>query len=281
MSAPAGDGESMTPTVSPRAGHVAVRERDRTSAQIRRFSPCSGWPRSIGVLIVGGAGQPGGRRTTATTATPGRAPTPTPSWRWHGCRPRSRARRTTCSASARPATPAVPRAVPGRSAAQRYARARCTLRLRDDHGRHPPPTGRLLTDVGTHPDLGARPRWQMSSGGTARAAVAGRDPAAQRPRCSTSPTAWACWPRRSRVRPPQRSAREPHVGRRRPDAPGGRSLPGLISCSAGGIRLLRRAFTLAAEADSTREREARWSDQIEAVMAWSVPRQGGRPPAAS
>jgi hypothetical protein len=35
---------------------------------------------------------------------------------------------------------------------------------------------------------------------------------------------------------------------------------------AGGVRLLRRAFTLAAEADARREREARWSNQIEAVM---------------
>ena len=43
---------------------------------------------------------------------------------------------------------------------------------------------------------------------------------------------------------------------------------------AGGVRLLRRAFTLAAEADARREREARWSNQIEAVMAWSVRAKG-------
>ena len=40
----------MTPTVSPQAGRLAVRERDRTSAQIRRFALL--WmAASIGVLL--------------------------------------------------------------------------------------------------------------------------------------------------------------------------------------------------------------------------------------
>jgi hypothetical protein len=47
---PGGDGMTMTPTVSPQAGRLAVRERDRTSAQIRRFALL--WmAASIGVLL--------------------------------------------------------------------------------------------------------------------------------------------------------------------------------------------------------------------------------------
>jgi diguanylate cyclase (GGDEF)-like protein len=48
------------------------------------------------------------------------------------------------------------------------------------------------------------------------------------------------------------------------------TLIGLIILFAGGVRLLRRAFNLAGEADARREREAHWSGQIEAVLAWSV-----------
>ena len=49
-SGPGGDGVTMTPTVSPQAGRLAVRERDRTSAQIRRFALL--WmAASIGVLL--------------------------------------------------------------------------------------------------------------------------------------------------------------------------------------------------------------------------------------
>jgi diguanylate cyclase (GGDEF)-like protein len=48
------------------------------------------------------------------------------------------------------------------------------------------------------------------------------------------------------------------------------TLLGLIILLAGGVRLLRRAFNLAGEADARREREAHWSGQIEAVLAWSV-----------
>jgi diguanylate cyclase (GGDEF)-like protein len=48
------------------------------------------------------------------------------------------------------------------------------------------------------------------------------------------------------------------------------TLIGLIILFAGGVRLLRRAYTLAGEADARREREANWSNQIEAVLAWSV-----------
>ena len=47
------------------------------------------------------------------------------------------------------------------------------------------------------------------------------------------------------------------------------TLAGLILLLAGGIRLLRRAFFLAGAADKQREREARWSAQIESVLAWS------------
>ena len=47
------------------------------------------------------------------------------------------------------------------------------------------------------------------------------------------------------------------------------TLAGLILLLAGGIRLLRRAFFLAGAADNQREREARWSAQIEKVLAWS------------
>jgi diguanylate cyclase (GGDEF)-like protein len=48
------------------------------------------------------------------------------------------------------------------------------------------------------------------------------------------------------------------------------TLLGLVILFAGGIRLLRRAFTLANDADGRREREAAWSSQIESVLAWSV-----------
>jgi diguanylate cyclase (GGDEF)-like protein len=48
------------------------------------------------------------------------------------------------------------------------------------------------------------------------------------------------------------------------------TLLGLVILFAGGVRLLRRAFTLASEADGRREREAAWSSQIESVLGWSV-----------
>jgi diguanylate cyclase (GGDEF)-like protein len=48
------------------------------------------------------------------------------------------------------------------------------------------------------------------------------------------------------------------------------TLLGLVILFAGGVRLLRRAFTLASDADGRREREAAWSSQIESVLAWSV-----------
>jgi CHASE3 domain sensor protein len=49
-SGPGGDGVTMTPSASPLAGRLAVRERDRTSAQIRRFALL--WmAASIGVLL--------------------------------------------------------------------------------------------------------------------------------------------------------------------------------------------------------------------------------------
>jgi diguanylate cyclase (GGDEF)-like protein len=47
------------------------------------------------------------------------------------------------------------------------------------------------------------------------------------------------------------------------------TLAGLILLLAGGIRLLRRAFYIAGAADDQRDRHARWSDQIEKVLAWS------------
>ena len=52
------------------------------------------------------------------------------------------------------------------------------------------------------------------------------------------------------------------------------TLLGLIILFAGGVRLLRRAFTLAGESDARREREANWSSQIESVLAWSVRAKG-------
>ena len=48
------------------------------------------------------------------------------------------------------------------------------------------------------------------------------------------------------------------------------TLLGLIILFAGGVRLLRRAFTLASDADGRREREVAWSSQIESVLGWSV-----------
>ena len=48
------------------------------------------------------------------------------------------------------------------------------------------------------------------------------------------------------------------------------TLLGLVILFAGGVRLLRRAFLLAGDADARREREAHWNTQIEAVLAWSV-----------
>ncbi len=52
------------------------------------------------------------------------------------------------------------------------------------------------------------------------------------------------------------------------------TLLGLIVLGIGGGRLLRRAFTLAGEADARRERESGWSSQVEDVMAWSVRAKG-------
>jgi diguanylate cyclase (GGDEF)-like protein len=48
------------------------------------------------------------------------------------------------------------------------------------------------------------------------------------------------------------------------------TLIGLVIIFAGGLRLLRRASTLAGEADARRGREERWRKQVEAVLAWSV-----------
>ena len=44
------------------------------------------------------------------------------------------------------------------------------------------------------------------------------------------------------------------------------TLLGLILLGVGGGRLLRRAFTLAGQADTRRERESAWSSQVEAVL---------------
>ena len=52
------------------------------------------------------------------------------------------------------------------------------------------------------------------------------------------------------------------------------TLAGLILLLAGGIRLVRQAWGLAEEADLRREREERWREQIEEVMAWSVRAKG-------
>jgi diguanylate cyclase (GGDEF)-like protein len=48
------------------------------------------------------------------------------------------------------------------------------------------------------------------------------------------------------------------------------TLIGLVIIFAGGLRLLRRASSLAGEADARRGREERWTQQVEAVLAWSV-----------
>ncbi|MDX6551860.1 MAG: hypothetical protein QOH74_348 [Gaiellales bacterium] len=48
------------------------------------------------------------------------------------------------------------------------------------------------------------------------------------------------------------------------------TLIGLVILFAGGLRLLRRASSLAGDADARREREERWTHQVEAVLAWSV-----------
>jgi diguanylate cyclase (GGDEF)-like protein len=52
------------------------------------------------------------------------------------------------------------------------------------------------------------------------------------------------------------------------------TLAGLILLLAGGIRLVRQAWSLAEEADVRRGREERWRAQIEDVMAWSVRAKG-------
>ena len=52
------------------------------------------------------------------------------------------------------------------------------------------------------------------------------------------------------------------------------TLLGLVILFAGGVRLLRRAFGLAHDADARRERQAAWSSQIESVVAWSVRAKG-------
>jgi diguanylate cyclase (GGDEF)-like protein len=48
------------------------------------------------------------------------------------------------------------------------------------------------------------------------------------------------------------------------------TLVGLVILFAGGVRLLRRASSLAGDADARNDREARWAKQVEAVLAWSV-----------
>ena len=47
------------------------------------------------------------------------------------------------------------------------------------------------------------------------------------------------------------------------------TLFGLLVMLVGGALLLQKAWRLAADADARREREHRWSQQIEAVLAWS------------
>src|ERR671934_66978 len=44
---------------------------------------------------------------------------------------------------------------------------------------------------------------------------------------------------------------------------------GLAVLRAGGARLLQKAWRLAVDADARRERQVRWSDQIEQILAWS------------
>lgn len=47
------------------------------------------------------------------------------------------------------------------------------------------------------------------------------------------------------------------------------TLVGLAVLLAGGARLLQKAWRLAVDADARRERQVRWSDQIEQILAWS------------
>src|SRR5919204_182023 len=47
------------------------------------------------------------------------------------------------------------------------------------------------------------------------------------------------------------------------------TLVGLAVLLAGGARLLHKAWRLAIDADARRERQVRWSDQIEQILAWS------------
>jgi diguanylate cyclase (GGDEF)-like protein len=262
-----GDAESMTPTVSPRAARSAVRERDRTSAQIRRFALF--WAiASLAVLIsVAGASvvashyrDNAGRRARATNDA-----------QLAVARLQAQVQKQAANVlSYRASGEAVYR--------QQFLSDRRGVRMA------------VATLQGAMIDAGddrgdrqllASTADEITSWENAAALEMARRPGGHggiSPEGNPAPNGKVADISR------QLNALESSLTAESADAvTTTRShahiadlirqaaiLLGLIVLFAGGLRLLRRAFTLAAEADARQERESSWSNQIEAVMAWSV-----------
>jgi len=268
---PGGDGVTMTPTVSPQAGRLAVRERDRTSAQIRRFALL--WmAASIGVLLS--------VAMASLVASHYRD---------------DAARRARANADAELAVAHLQAQIQGQAAnvlgyrssgeaiyRQQFSAGGREMRaalasLRQAAiaaGSHH--TDMQLLAGATH-DIAA---WENAAalelarphGGQGGLSSAGNPaPNGKVAEISKQLNLLASSLTGETQDARAASRRHAHIADLIRQ---GSILLGLMILFAGGVRLLRRAFTLAAEADARRAREARWSNQIESVMAWSVRAKG-------
>jgi diguanylate cyclase (GGDEF)-like protein len=262
----------MTPTVSPQAGRLAVRERDRTSAQIRRFALL--WmAASIGVLLsvalaslVASHYRDDATRRARANADAELAVAQLQA-QIQGQAANVLGYRSTGEAIYRQQFSAG--GLDARAALARLRRATITT------GNHSTDYPQLLAGA-TH-EIAA---WENAAalemarphGGQGGLSSAG-NPAPNGKVAEISRRLNLLASSLTGETQNARSATKQHAHIADLIREGS-ILLGLMILFAGGVRLLRQAFTLAAEADARREREARWSNQIEAVMAWSVRAKG-------
>jgi diguanylate cyclase (GGDEF)-like protein len=262
-----GDAESMKRTASPRAARPAMRERDRTSAQIRRFALFWGVA-SLGVLLSVAAAsvvashyrEDAGRRARATTDA-----------ELAVARLQAQVQNQAANVLSFRATGEAVYRQQFLADRRRVRTALSTLRgATIDAGNHRGDRqllGRTADDITSWENAAALETAQRPGGHGGLSPTADPAPNSQVADITgqlgmlesslTAESADAVSAIRSHAHIAD-VIRQVSI------------LLGLIILFAGGVRLLRRAFTLAAAADAHREREAGWSNQVEAVMAWSV-----------
>ena len=262
-----GDAESMKRTASPRAARPAMRERDRTSAQIRRFALFWGVA-SLGVLLSVAAAsvvashyrEDAGRRARATTDA-----------QLAVARLQAQVQNQAANVLSFRATGEAVYRQQFLADRRRVRTALSTLRgATIDAGNHRGDRqllGRTADDITSWENAAALETAQRPGGHGGLSPTA--DPA---PNSQVSDITGQLGMLESSLTAESADAvsairSHAHIA----DVIRQVSiLLGLIILFAGGVRLLRRAFTLAAAADAHRERVAGWSNQVEAVMAWSV-----------